>query len=160
MGKTRAINPGIIQFFADPVLPLHRQYLALRSFYFEGKSVEDVAALYGYSTHAVYSMAKIFKNKHDNKNDVILEFMDFYREGTGNNVSYLVFDSKFTTLENLGRINRQGIKFITIQRRCKNLNEKAEQIHFFHLNRKHSLPLLREAIPVLNGGYSWLGGKK
>jgi hypothetical protein len=66
--------------------------------------------------------------KHDNQNDVILEFMDFYHESAGRVISYLVFDSKFTTLENLGRINKQGIKFITIQRKSKNLNEKAESI--------------------------------
>jgi hypothetical protein len=66
--------------------------------------------------------------KHDNQNDVILEFMDFYRGATGKKVSYLVFDSKFTTLENLGRINGEGIKFITIQRKSKSLNEKTEQV--------------------------------
>jgi len=66
--------------------------------------------------------------KHDNQDDVILEFMDFYQEGTGKKISYLVFDSKFTTLENLGRINQQGIKFITIQRKSKNLNEKIDKI--------------------------------
>jgi hypothetical protein len=66
--------------------------------------------------------------KHDNQNDVILEFMDFYHEATGKKICYLVFDSKFTTLENLGRINEQGIKFITVQRRSKSLNEKIEQI--------------------------------
>ena len=65
--------------------------------------------------------------KHLNQNDVILEFIDFYHEAIGKNVCYLVFDSKFTTLENLGRINGEGIKFITIQRKSKNLNEKAEQ---------------------------------
>ena len=66
--------------------------------------------------------------KHNNQDDVILEFMDFYVKGSGNNVSYLVFDSKFTTLENLGRINEKEIKFITIQRRSKHLNNKIEQI--------------------------------
>jgi len=66
--------------------------------------------------------------KHDNQNDVVLEFMDFYYEGAGRKASYLVFDSKFTTLENLGRINGQGIKFITVQRRSKQLNDKIEQI--------------------------------
>ena len=66
--------------------------------------------------------------KHDNQDNVILEFLDFYREGTGQEVNYVVFDSKFTTLENLGRINKQGIKFITIQRKSKNLNEKVQQI--------------------------------
>jgi hypothetical protein len=40
----------------------------------------------------------------------------------------VVFDSKFTTLGNLGRINEKGIKFITIQRKSKNLNEKIQQI--------------------------------
>jgi predicted DNA-binding protein YlxM (UPF0122 family) len=68
--------------------------------------------------------------KHDNQNDVILEFMDFYQEGIGKKINYLVFDSKFTTLENLGRINRDGVKFITIQRKSKNLNAKAEQFPY------------------------------
>jgi transposase len=66
--------------------------------------------------------------KHDNQDDVILEFLDFYREGTGQKITYVVFDSKFTTLENLGHINNEGIKFITIQRRSKNLNEKIQRI--------------------------------
>jgi transposase len=66
--------------------------------------------------------------KHDNQDDVILEFLDFYREGTGQKITYVVFDSKFTTLENLGHINNEGIKFITIQRRSKKLNEKIQQI--------------------------------
>jgi len=66
--------------------------------------------------------------KHDNQDSVALEFLDFYMEGTGRKVSYLVFDSKFTTLENLGRINGEGIKFITIQRKSKSLNEKIQQV--------------------------------
>jgi hypothetical protein len=66
--------------------------------------------------------------KHDNQDNVALEFLDFYREGTGRKVSYLVFDSKFTTLGNLGRINGDGIRFITIQRKSKYLNEKIQRI--------------------------------
>ena len=66
--------------------------------------------------------------KHDNQDNVILEFLDFYTEGTGKKISYLVFDSKFTTLQNMGRINGEGIKFITIQRKSKGLNEKIQQI--------------------------------
>lgn len=66
--------------------------------------------------------------KHDNQDDVVLEFMDFYHKGTGKKINYLVFDSKFTTLGNLGRINSEGVKFITIQRKSKYLNEKVEQI--------------------------------
>jgi hypothetical protein len=70
--------------------------------------------------------------KHDNQDDVILQFMDFYHKGTGKNISYLVFDSKFTTLENLGRINRQEIIFVTIQRKSKNLNGKVAQMPDSH----------------------------
>jgi transposase len=66
--------------------------------------------------------------KHDNQDDVVLEFLDFYSEGTGRGIGYLVFDSKFTTLGNLGCINARGVKFVTIQRRCKSLNEKVQQI--------------------------------
>jgi hypothetical protein len=66
--------------------------------------------------------------KHDNQDNVVLEFLDFYRAGTGTEIKYLVFDSKFTTLKNLWRINQKGIKFITIQQRSKTLNEKIAQI--------------------------------
>jgi transposase len=66
--------------------------------------------------------------KHDNQDNVVLEFLDFYREGTGSEINYLVFDSKFTTLQNMGRLNEEGVKFITIQRRSKNLSEKIQQI--------------------------------
>jgi hypothetical protein len=66
--------------------------------------------------------------KHDNQDNVALEFLDFYAEGAGRKVNYLVFDSKFTTLQNLGRINDEGIKFITIQRKSKGLNEKIQKI--------------------------------
>jgi hypothetical protein len=63
MPKTRPTDHNVIQFFANPVQPLHRQYLALRSFFFEEKSAEDVAAQYGYTIHAVYTLAKNFKKK-------------------------------------------------------------------------------------------------
>jgi hypothetical protein len=66
--------------------------------------------------------------KHDNQNDVVLEFLDFYREDVDGTLRYLVFDSKFTTLENLGRIHGKGIKFITVQRKSKGLNEKIADI--------------------------------
>ena len=66
--------------------------------------------------------------KHDNQDSVILDFLDFYKDGTGRQIKYLAFDNKFTTLENLGRINDSGIKFVTIQRKSKNLNEKIKGV--------------------------------
>ena len=53
---------------------------------------------------------------------VVLEFLDFYREGNTkieNKLRYLVFDSKFTNYENLKKLDKDEIKFITIRRRGK-----------------------------------------
>ena len=63
--------------------------------------------------------------KHDNQDNVVLEFLDFYHScpAADRQLKYLVFDSKFTTLENLSKLDDNGIKFLTIQRKSKALNE-------------------------------------
>jgi transposase len=67
--------------------------------------------------------------KHDNQNAVVLEFLDFYQKGAPKRpLTHLVFDSQFTTLENLGRLNEQGVFFLTIQRKGKNLNSLIDKI--------------------------------
>jgi hypothetical protein len=58
--------------------------------------------------------------RHCNKSKVVLEFLDFYRSGDKESLKYLVFDSKFTTYENLARLDPK-IKFITIRRRGKKI---------------------------------------
>jgi transposase len=58
--------------------------------------------------------------RHKNKSEVAIEFLDFYKSGD-NDLKYLVFDSKFTTYKNLGRLNQEGVKFLTIRRRGKNI---------------------------------------
>jgi transposase len=64
--------------------------------------------------------------RHENQNEVVLEFLDFYRSDLKSctRLEYLVFDSKFTTYENLAELEHRGIKFITVQRRSKGLEEK------------------------------------
>ena len=59
--------------------------------------------------------------RHDGEKDAVIEFLDFRRKAGGPDPSYLVFDSKFTTYENLSRLNREGILFLTIRRRGKNM---------------------------------------
>ena len=51
--------------------------------------------------------------KHDNQDNVVLEFLDFFHSdpAADKNLKYLVFDSKFTTLENLSKLDVKGIKF-------------------------------------------------
>jgi len=68
--------------------------------------------------------------KHDNQDNVILEFLDFYHSdpAADKQLKFLVFDSKFTTLENLSKLNDKGIKFLTIQRKSKSLNEHIASI--------------------------------
>ena len=46
--------------------------------------------------------------RHDNESDVILEFLDFYHNDpeSSSTLKYLVFDSKFTTYENLNKLNK------------------------------------------------------
>jgi predicted DNA-binding protein YlxM (UPF0122 family) len=70
--------------------------------------------------------------RHKNETKVILEFLDFYRENTAQSkkaLRYIVFDSKFTTYENLRRLDEDSIKFITIRRRGKKIVEEIEQIN-------------------------------
>jgi transposase len=59
--------------------------------------------------------------RHQNKAKVVLEFLDFYATHGGQSLHYLVFDSQFTTYQNLRQLDQQGVKFITIRRRGKNI---------------------------------------
>jgi hypothetical protein len=67
---------------------------------------------------------------HADESLVVLEFLDFYNQNSekNNSLKYLVFDSKFTNYENLNKLNKQKINFITIRRRGKNLVEQIEKL--------------------------------
>jgi transposase len=64
--------------------------------------------------------------KHNNKSAVAIEFLDFYKKNNSDDLNYLVFDSKFTTYENLSRLSND-VKFLTIRRRGKNIVDKLNQ---------------------------------
>lgn len=66
--------------------------------------------------------------RHDNESDVVVEFLDFYKETGNGNINYLVFDSKFTTYENLSKLDDNKVKFITIRRRGKNIVDELNQL--------------------------------
>jgi hypothetical protein len=59
--------------------------------------------------------------RHRHKSDVVVEFLDFYKTGAAHELKYLVFDSKFTTYQNLRKLDDNSVKFITIRRRGENL---------------------------------------
>jgi len=68
--------------------------------------------------------------RHENQNDVILEFLDFYYsdEKTDKPLNYLIFDSKFTTYQNLDKLNQRLVKFVTIRRRGARLVDRIREI--------------------------------
>jgi len=68
--------------------------------------------------------------RHKGQDNVVLEFLDFYHSDkrADKQLKYLIFDSKFTTYQNLSKLNGEGIKFITVRRRSKTLVEHIESI--------------------------------
>jgi transposase len=55
------------------------------------------------------------------QNDEILAFAKFWKQRTGKWPEELIFDSRLTTHRNLNRLNRNGIRFITLRRRSAKL---------------------------------------
>ena len=60
---------------------------------------------------------------HQNESDTVIEFLDFYKAhgSKTESLKYLVFDSKFTNYENLDKLNKKDVCFLTIRRRGKNI---------------------------------------
>lgn len=67
--------------------------------------------------------------RHENSADVVIEFLDFYKASAGDDLKYLVFDSKFTVYENLRKLDDNNVKFITIRRRGKKILQEIEAIN-------------------------------
>lgn len=72
-----------------------------------------------------YSNADIRKGE---ENDEILRFISFWKSVTGKNPEHLVFDSKLTTYENLAKIDKMKIPFITLRRRHRTLLAELEKL--------------------------------
>ena len=68
------------------------------------------------------------------KSKVVVEFLDFYRADGSDTLKYLIFDSQFTTYENLKRLNEQSppIKFITIRKRGKRIVDELNALPKSH----------------------------
>ena len=62
-----------------------------------------------------------FAEKHSvskrSRNDEILRYAEDWKRRTGSWPSELVFDSKLTTYANLARLQKRGIRFLTLRRR-------------------------------------------
>lgn len=61
-----------------------------------------------------YANAGVRKQK---QNDEILAFVEYWKQRTGRLPEELIFDSKLTTYAKLDRLNRLGVRFMTLRRR-------------------------------------------
>src|SRR3954454_12214431 len=53
--------------------------------------------------------------------DEVLKFVDFWQGRTGSPPEELVFDSQLTTHAHLSRLNRRGVRFMTLRRRSRGM---------------------------------------
>jgi len=96
----------------------------------------------------LYTATDIQRQEAD---DQVFEFLAFWKKIQKGVLPTLVFDSKFTTYANLSQLNAEGVKFITLRRRGKNLIQKLESIgpwrrvHIPHAKRKYPNPQICES---------------
>ena len=100
----------------------------------------------------LYTAADI---KREEADDQVMSFLTFWKKVQRGIKPTFVFDSKFTTYNKLSALNQQGIRFITLRRRGKNMTDKIEtlypwqRIHIAHAKRKYPNPLVHESFITL-----------
>jgi hypothetical protein len=73
----------------------------------------------------IYVQADIARSEAD---DQVLEFVKYWRTIRGRFRQTLIFDAKLTTYKNLAALDADGVTFITLRRRGKNLVKALESI--------------------------------
>jgi transposase len=100
----------------------------------------------------LYTAADI---KRKEAHDQVMSFLSFWKKVQRGIKPTFVFDSKFTTYPKLSALNQQGIRFITLRRRGKNMLDGIEaleswkRIHIPHAKRKYPNPLVHESFITL-----------
>ena len=100
----------------------------------------------------LYTAADI---KREEADDQVMSFLSFWKKVRRGIKPTFVFDSKFTTYPKLSALNQQGIRFITLRRRGKNMLDGIEaleswkRIHIPHAKRKYPNPLVHESFITL-----------
>jgi hypothetical protein len=111
-------------------IPFHGEDALMEKHYVSKRSRRQKGVLAFLAQDAdrrVFCYANVDLRK-DQQNDEILQFVSFWEQRTGRPPAELSFDSRLTTHANLNRLNRKGIRFITLRRRsAKLLRELAAQ---------------------------------
>ncbi len=95
---------------------LERHYVPRRSH--AEKSVLVCLAQDGQTRAFCYSNARLAKKQMAGE---VVRFAEFWKKATGSYPRELIFDSKFTTIEHLNRLNKLGISFITLRTKRKKM---------------------------------------
>ena len=96
----------------------------------------------------LYTAADIKRQEAD---DQVMSFLSFWKKVQRGIKPTFIFDSKFTTYLKLSALNEQGIRFITLRRRGKNMLDGIEalsswkRIRIPHTKRKYPNPLVHES---------------
>lgn len=97
--------------------------------------------------------------RKEHMNNEILEFVEFWKTKNGAYPDELVFDSTFTTYENLNKLNQLGIKFITLRARSSAVLDKVNavpsakwrRIKLENVTREYRTPRIIEEQVSVNG---------
>ena len=98
----------------DPLVESH--YVSMRSR--RQPSILAFLAQDQQSQSFCYSNANLRKGEEA---DEVLAFVSFWEKAHGDKPRHVVFDSKLTTYANLGKLDEQGVGFITLRRRSPRL---------------------------------------
>lgn len=142
-----------IPYHGDDAL-IQKHYISKRS-----RSQKGILSLVVRDADArffVYANAKIRQSDREKQ---IPEFIDFWRNRTGQLPRELVFDSTFTTYAQLQNLTELGIDFLTLRRRSKKLvtallNSPPEQwkkVRLTNIGRAYRTPRVLESMIQLRG---------
>jgi hypothetical protein len=142
-------------------IPFHGEDALLQKHYVSKRSRRQKGLLafvaQDADTHVFcYGNAQVRK---ENQNEEILQFVDFWKERTGQRPHELIFDSKLTTYPNLSKLTAQDIHFITLRRRSQAMLQQVaalplsawRQIHLEGISRIYRDPRLIDQRTELKG---------
>jgi hypothetical protein len=127
---TLGLDRGVSFDLDFHTIPFHGQDALLEKHYVSKRSRRQKGVLAFLAQDAdkrVFCYANAELRKED-QNDEVLRFVEFWKNRTGHVPEELVFDSRLTTYANLDRLNRMGIRFLTLRRRSRKMLQAIAQV--------------------------------
>ncbi len=147
-GDSFDLDYHTIPYHGDDAL-MEKHYISKRS-----RSQKGILSLVVRDAEARYFVFANAKIRQKQRIDQIPLFLDFWEQQTGKKPRELVFDSTFTTREQLNELNQLGVHFITLRKRSKQtvkalLEPPADQwkkVHLSNVGREYRNPRVLESM--------------